>query len=216
MSVAVDRGGRTWWVSARGDVWIDDGEWRRLDDALDVRAVIPAGDGVAFVRDATVTGDGWSIRIPPGDGAVAVDPRRRVFLSRDATTIAISDSGALAPLATIGGALALSPDRRRLYIAAPTGLHRVALDDATVEPVVAWPDSPPTALALGPAGAIAVAGDRLIGVNLRQGRTSAIRTLPPELHGAAIAIDHRSMIALATAGGVWSCRGDGSDLVQRR
>jgi len=206
-SVVVDAGGATWWIAPGG----------RLIGAVSVPAALCAlaatsSDVVGLDDEGRLWHLAGHLAGAPAPLA-ALEPAADVALDRRAGVAYLATPRGLVArgvgsdarrelLALDAAALVLTPDRRRLYVADPTGrrvigLH-VAGGDASIEVEVALPGDValgdgPLALGLTSAGLVVACGRAVLGVNLRHATCTVV-------HGPAAAL------ALVAARGIAASR----------
>jgi hypothetical protein len=235
-ALAIERTSNVYWLRrAPGELWFEDrgfdplpdGRWTRL--ATGARWIASGGDAIAMLEDDAVTAFTAALARPmfraPGLGAAladaaaaVVDPvRRRVYVATPTAVVAIDEERAatVAPLAA--RALALSADRRRLYVAGARTIACVTVEDGGLEDIADVPGGGAVGgLATSPSGlvatVVAAGGALLVGITLRHGAVRTLRALPAELAGAAVVADHTGALTLAAPGRLYRCGFDGADL----
>jgi hypothetical protein len=234
-ALAIERSSNVYWLRRdHGELWFEtrgfevvDAGWSRLASAA--AWIASAGDAIAVLGADEVTAftavGARPLFAAPGLGAAladalaaVVDPVRRVvYVARPGAIVALAggDTTEIAP--RTARALALSPDRRRLYAATDTAIECVTLEDGSIAQAAALPaHAHVAALASSPMGVAATAilpsGPALLGISPRFGSCTVLAALPAELAGAPLVADHTGTLTLAASGRLYRGAFDGSEL----
>jgi hypothetical protein len=144
--------------------------------------------------------------------AIAIDSKRQRRWISNATSVVIfgTEKATTVDVPNVGHFLP-SPDGQSVIF----GCRReiCLFQTLTATNIVTIPNAI-DALCRTPAGLAAICASTLHGINVRTQQHAAIIQLPPALHAAAIAADHRGNFTFATTTEIWTSRADGSGLIR--